>query len=213
MEIKDYKIRKINGKYINLSLKTPESEQEQNTAFLKDETAQCNGIIYNFAKIFPNKIHPDKIKISADLIFCNDKGTIIKIHKKPNSIFNKSIYCYQTKYIIQVENGECDRLGLNIGDVLVFNNNIFNTPDFVKGMFYTNGEEYFCKSSNGIYYYSYLSHSWLGPINENNEWQFYERYSALKNNKKYFRKSGKRRMRKKRFKVIRRFESQSSILL
>ena len=59
-----------------------------------------------------------------------------------------------------------------------------NTPDFVKGMFYTNGEEYFCKSSNGIYYYSYLSHSWIGPINENNEWQFYERYSALKNNKK-----------------------------
>lgn len=184
MKIQNYEIRKINGEYANLSLGMPEAEEEKNASFLKDKILQNIGIIYDYSEIYPNKVFTDKIKISSDILFCNEIGTIIKIYKKRSSVFNNSISGYQTKYIIQLANGECDRLGLNIGDILIYNQDILKTPDFINGLFYTNGEEYFCKSLNGIYYYSYISHLWEGPVNESNEWLFFQRYLALNNNKK-----------------------------
>ena len=184
MKIQNYKIRKINGEYANLSLGTLEADEEKNASFLKDKTLQNIGIIYDYSEIYPNKVFTDKIKISSDILFCNEIGTIIKIYKKRSSVFNNSISGYQTKYIIELANGECDRLGLNIGDILIYNQDILKTPDFINGLFYTNGEEYFCKSLKGIYYYSYISHLWEGPVNESNEWLFFQRYLALNNNKK-----------------------------
>ena len=77
MKIQNYKIRKINGEYANLSLGTPEAEEEKNASFLKDKMLQNIGIIYDYSEIYPNKVSADKIKISSDILFCNEIGTFL----------------------------------------------------------------------------------------------------------------------------------------
>jgi len=187
MKEKLFKIRKANGDIEVLSLEIPVSAEDFNNGLaFRDEIPQNTGMIYDFVYDDDKeaRMYTPDTKIPVDFIFIDDTGFILHIHHMAEPLSDKIINCFSTSYVIELAGGEAKRLGIEEGDILLFDNIdsdlVYTTPDYIDGVFYKNTGSYFCKMKNGVYQYSYRTHSWVGPIDEDIEWRFFEREQALK---------------------------------
>ena len=187
MKEKLFKIRKTNGDTEILSLEIPVSAEDFNNGLaFRDEIPQNTGMLYDFVydEYKEASMYTPDTKVPVDFIFIDDTGFILHIHHMAEPLSDKIINCFSTSYVIELAGGEAKRLGIEEGDTLLFDNSdldlMYSTPDYIDGVFYQNTGSYFCKNKSGIYQYSYRLHSWVGPINPDVEWRFFEREQALK---------------------------------
>ena len=88
--MKKSKIRRADGELINYKVEIPETDEEYSTGLAyRKSLAEQNGMLYLYSGrniffgCYPYKIgmYTPQTEIPVDFIFCDNVGTIIKIHK------------------------------------------------------------------------------------------------------------------------------------
>lgn len=116
------KIISSNGAVKELNLKIADTEEELKTGlmFVK-EMAEDAGMLFVLDKPQVNTMWMKNTLIPLDMIFINADKKIVKIHKNaiPHDLTPISTE-FKVKYIIELNGGMTDKLGISIGDMLEY---------------------------------------------------------------------------------------------
>lgn len=169
MQYGKLKIYKLDGNTVSYDVEIPENDEEFYVGLsYKDFIPKKTGMLYNYLNSYPKEARmftPDT-KMSVDFIFLDNVGTIIKIHKKAKPLSKKTISCYSVGAVLEVNAGDCDKYGIQLGDVALIPLDLKNRmfiPNEIKGLKYKKlGNEVFAITDDEKYYmYSYKAHCWF----------------------------------------------------
>ena len=81
----------------------------------------------DFCKVYDNIIEMEKVgmftkdtRFAVDFVFIDTKGQIIKIHKNAAPMSKELIECIGVGYVIEMKAGQCEKHGIEIGDIVEF---------------------------------------------------------------------------------------------
>lgn len=174
MRYGELQIYKLDGNMVTYDVEIPENEEEFTIGFsYKDFIPDKTGMLYYFLIWYPqiSKMFTASTVMPVDFIFIDNAGTIIKIHKNAKPLSEKIISCYSVGAVLEVNAGDCDKYGINVGDIaliLSYSKNKIFLPLNKQDLKYKQlGKTIYATDSQNKYYmYSYKSHCWLEVDND-----------------------------------------------
>ena len=78
-----------------------------------------NSMIFIFPDVKPRAFWMKNTRIGLDIIYADDNGIIVSISKYAKPFDEKSLPSNApAKYVLEINDGLCDKLGINVGDKL-----------------------------------------------------------------------------------------------
>lgn len=109
----------VNGEDLNLGIAKSVEARIQGLMGV-NELDHNYGMLFLFEDLAPRTFHMRNVYVSLDMIFLNENFEIVKIHSNTKTNQGEELYSSEgrAQYVIELEAGAAERLGLSEGDIL-----------------------------------------------------------------------------------------------